>query len=72
MESTGVPGKINISNATRALVAGFFETEPRGLVTAKGKGDMEMFFLTGIRADLHDHRRPNKLFGQLYRQLRGQ
>jgi class 3 adenylate cyclase len=72
MESTGVPGKINISNATRALVAGFFETEARGLVAAKGKGDMEMFFLTGIRADLHDHRRPNKLFGQLYRQLRNQ
>ncbi|MCB0769841.1 MAG: adenylate/guanylate cyclase domain-containing protein [Flavobacteriales bacterium] len=47
MESSGEPGKVNISEATYALVkdtAGLTFT-PRGKVEAKGKGEMEMFFV---------------------------
>ncbi|MBL8011152.1 MAG: adenylate/guanylate cyclase domain-containing protein [Flavobacteriales bacterium] len=47
MESSGAPGQVNISEATYALVKdepGLVFT-PRGKVQAKGKGEMEMFFV---------------------------
>lgn len=46
MEQSGVPGKINISEATYALVKDTFACESRGLVEAKNKGAMEMYFVT--------------------------
>jgi len=53
MESSGEPGKVNISATTYALVKDAttplgtpaFTFEPRGLVHAKGKGDLEMYFV---------------------------
>ncbi|MCB0782200.1 MAG: adenylate/guanylate cyclase domain-containing protein, partial [Flavobacteriales bacterium] len=48
MESSGEPGKVNISEATYAMVkdtAGLTFT-PRGKVQAKGKGELEMFFVS--------------------------
>lgn len=45
MESSGQVGKVNISAATHALVSGDFAFEPRGRVSAKGKGEMEMYFV---------------------------
>ncbi|MCW5897920.1 MAG: hypothetical protein KIT10_01515 [Flavobacteriales bacterium] len=47
MESSGEVGRVNISEATHALVKdlpGLVFT-PRGRVQAKGKGEMEMFFV---------------------------
>ncbi len=47
MESSGEVGQVNISEATHALVkevAGLRFT-PRGKVQAKGKGEMEMYFV---------------------------
>ncbi|MBK8498038.1 MAG: tetratricopeptide repeat protein [Flavobacteriales bacterium] len=47
MESSGEVGHVNISEATYALVKdepGFMFT-PRGKVQAKGKGEMEMYFV---------------------------
>ncbi|HRD53507.1 MAG TPA: adenylate/guanylate cyclase domain-containing protein [Flavobacteriales bacterium] len=47
MESSGEVGQVNISEATYALVkdeTGFTFT-PRGKVQAKGKGEMEMYFV---------------------------
>jgi len=50
MESSGEVGQVNISEATYALVreqAGrLFDFTPRGKVQAKGKGEMEMYFVT--------------------------
>jgi class 3 adenylate cyclase/Tfp pilus assembly protein PilF len=48
MESSGEVGKVNISEATYALVKndGSFTFTPRGKVQAKGKGEMEMYFVT--------------------------
>ena len=50
MESSGEVGQVNISEATDALVrelAGrLFHFTPRGKVQAKGKGEMEMFFVS--------------------------
>lgn len=47
MESSGEVGKVNISGSTYALIKdepGFIFT-PRGKVQAKGKGELEMFFV---------------------------
>ena len=49
MESSGEVGQVNISESTYALVreqAGrLFDFTPRGKVQAKGKGEMEMYFV---------------------------
>ncbi len=45
MESASEPGKINISQTTRNLLGSTFECEPRGAISAKHKGAMEMYFL---------------------------
>lgn len=47
MESTGVPGRIQITEATRRLVEDEFVCAPRGVVQIKGKGQMETWFLEG-------------------------
>ena len=50
MESTGVPGRIQIGPETRKLLDGEFICESRGLVEVKGRGAIETWFLTGRRA----------------------
>lgn len=50
MESSGAPGRVNVSRATYELVKDAFECDYRGLVEAKGKGEVEMFFVGGERA----------------------
>ena len=52
MESSGEPGRINISLQTYELVKDLFEVERRGKVQAKGKGELEMFFLARIKPEL--------------------
>lgn len=45
MESNGAPGKVNISKATYDLIKSEFNCEHRGLINAKGKGEMDMYFI---------------------------
>lgn len=45
MESSGEPGKINISRTTYQLVRNEIDCEYRGKVFAKGKGEIEMYFI---------------------------
>lgn len=47
MESHGVPGRTQITSATRALLADRFLCTPRGAIEVKGKGAMETWFLDG-------------------------
>lgn len=47
MESTGVPGAIQITAATHDLVRDAFACEPRGPVAVKGKAKMATFLLVG-------------------------
>jgi class 3 adenylate cyclase len=47
MESHGLPGTIQLSAASRALLDGKFRFRPRGAIEIKGKGEMETWFLTG-------------------------
>ena len=45
MESSGEIGKINISHSTYELVKDEFNFEHRGMISAKGKGKMDMYFV---------------------------
>jgi len=47
MESTGVNGRFQISEATRQAVGDEFQLEARGAIEVKGKGEMETFFVLG-------------------------
>ena len=53
MESSGEVGQVNISEATYALVVDqasrLFTFTLRGKVRAKGKGEMEMYFVERIQ-----------------------
>lgn len=48
MESSSEPGKINISGSTYALIKNDFECAYRGKITAKNKGEIDMYFLGSI------------------------
>jgi class 3 adenylate cyclase len=50
MESTGVPGRLQVTRETRDRLDGEFELERRGIVEVKGKGPIETWFLVGRRA----------------------
>ncbi|HLE63714.1 MAG TPA: adenylate/guanylate cyclase domain-containing protein [Pyrinomonadaceae bacterium] len=72
LESSGVAGRINISGATYELVKEFFDCEFRGKVAAKNKGEIDMFFVNGIRPELSVDsagRTPNERFFRLYEYL---
>jgi uncharacterized protein (TIGR02246 family) len=49
MEQYSLPGTINISTATHALVKDRYRCTPRGNVMVKGKGPMEMYIVEGRR-----------------------
>jgi adenylate cyclase len=61
MESYGTPGRIQITRATYELLAGQFELEPRGTISVKGKGEVEAWYLIGLRDDAKDGAREPKL-----------
>ncbi|MEO6061279.1 MAG: adenylate/guanylate cyclase domain-containing protein [Thermoflexales bacterium] len=46
MESHGTGGSIQITRATYELISDEFVCEPRGTVNVKGKGEMEVWFVT--------------------------
>lgn len=45
MESSGIPGKVNISGTTYEYVKDYFECSYRGKVYAKNKGDIDMYIV---------------------------
>jgi class 3 adenylate cyclase len=47
MESSGEPGRIQVSEASYSLLARDFLLEERGLVAIKGKGAMKTYWLIG-------------------------
>ena len=49
MESHGAEGIIQITRATYELVKDEFVCEPQGTINVKGKGEMEVWFVTGRR-----------------------
>jgi adenylate cyclase len=51
MESHSLPGRVQISAATRALLDDRFDFEARGSIEVKGKGAMETYFLCARETD---------------------
>jgi hypothetical protein len=45
MEDNSESGKVNISGTTYNLVKDYFKCEHRGKVTAKNKGEIDMYFV---------------------------
>jgi hypothetical protein len=54
METNGEQGKVSVSQTTYDLLKddAAFTLEPRGKVEAKGKGEIDMYFVTLSIADL--------------------
>ncbi len=48
MESSGIPGMVQVSSTTHELVKDFFQFEPRGKISVKGKGEMETYMVKGV------------------------
>ena len=72
MESAGGEGEVNISPSTRAKVGHLFEVTSRGDIPVKGKGMVEMFYVTGIKPELSVDGlgvEPNAAFEARYRAL---
>ncbi len=51
MESSGVPGEVNISGVTYVLIKDYFECEHRGQVEAKNKGKIDMYFVRRLKPE---------------------
>jgi adenylate cyclase len=51
MESYGTSGRIQITRATKELLGDGFVCEPRGTIPVKGKGEIEVWYLVGLRND---------------------
>ena len=49
MESNSEPDKINISGSTYEQVKNYFDCEYRGKLNVKGKGEVDMYFVTGLK-----------------------
>jgi class 3 adenylate cyclase len=52
MESSGEAGKVNISGVTYMLVKDYFLCEYRGKLPVKYKGNIDMYFVKGLRPEL--------------------
>ena len=50
MESHGLPGSIQVTQATYDRVRSGWSFEPRLLLNVKGKGDMETWYLLGVKS----------------------
>lgn len=55
MESEGIPGSIQITSATYGLIRDQFACEPRGVISVKGKGNMNTYILVAKRSDRVEH-----------------
>ena len=74
MESSSLPGAINISQSTFELVKDFFDCEYRGKIAVKNKGDVDMYFVNGIKKHLSFDPLgllPNDDFNALYSTITG-
>jgi class 3 adenylate cyclase len=48
MESSGEPGKVNISGTTYAFISDKFRFVHRGKIQAKNKGEIDMYFVEAV------------------------
>ncbi|MBN2158876.1 MAG: adenylate/guanylate cyclase domain-containing protein [Spirochaetes bacterium] len=68
MESSGEAGKINISHETYDAIKHLFICTPRGQISAKRKGALDMYFVEGIRPEYSvsgEGKEPNDKFSRI-------
>ena len=53
MESNSAPGRINVSEHTHQLIKGRYECEYRGLIEAKNRGKLKMYFVNQLEPATH-------------------
>lgn len=73
IESSGKPGKINISGDTYKLIKDLFDCEYRGKIMAKNKGSIDMYFLDRIKPELSidgEGVLPNDRFHEIYESIK--
>jgi len=65
MESSGEIGKVNISDTTFKYIADFFDCTSRGKIEVKSKGQVDMYFVNGLKPAFYkdgDSTKPNDTF----------
>jgi class 3 adenylate cyclase len=70
MESSGEPGRINISATSHALLHWLFQCRQRGAVAAKNKGMIDMYFLEDLKPRFGTIDEPTAEFTRIYEKLR--
>lgn len=51
MESSGVPGHVNLSEETYLQTRGLIDCEPRGVISTKDRRELPMFLVRGVAKD---------------------
>lgn len=72
MESSGVPGALNISQATYELIKDFFDCQYRGKIAAKNKGYIDMYLVQRLKKEFSSDDFglvPNDKFQRIYTAL---
>ncbi|HNJ64577.1 MAG TPA: adenylate/guanylate cyclase domain-containing protein [Turneriella sp.] len=71
METTSEAARINISADTYHKVKFFFDCEYRGRIHIRNRGEVEMYFLNGLKPRfLTKHGAPNAEFREIYEKIR--
>ncbi len=68
MESSGETGKVNISETTYKYIKNYFDCTYRGKIKAKNKGEIDMYFVNGLKKKYHkegDPVTPNAKFREI-------
>jgi len=68
MESSGEVGKVNISGDTYKFVKAYFDCTYRGKIKAKNKGEIDMYFVNGLKEEYAAHgdlTNPNAVFHEI-------
>lgn len=67
MESSGVPGEVNVSGDTYARICDYFDCEYRGKMPVKYKGEIDMYFVKRLKPEFSEEGstcRPNAVLMQ--------
>jgi len=68
MESSGEVGKLNVSGSTYKHIKDYFDCTYRGKIQAKNKGEIDMYFVDGLKPEYAEDEEgvfPNKQFMEI-------
>ncbi|NPA45425.1 MAG: response regulator [Chlorobi bacterium] len=58
LETAGEVGKVNISGVTYSYIKDFFDCTYRGKIAAKNKGEIDMYFVDGLKKQYRENNDP--------------